>query len=981
MNLKQMVLSVAAFGAFLACCGAPVPEKLPLSDSDLERVLLNDTSSLGTAKQKSPMFALSYDALPEGAPWALEILKKKNSDGYWSFSFPATRVASVEYFYRVAAVDRPSKLVFQIGDRETYNQSIRELRPEDAGKWVRYTFRDGRVRELGGLRWRTEPADAALHLQLAGVTLVTPDGSRISALQPGPERFFWRFRIPDDFDSVSEMPELNGRIIVGFAGGLCSRKEWRRILYEMKKRVPNLAAGPVWGFQGTAAARNELVEHGFPIVYQSNESNDIDDYLAWHRAMGTNSRGTSRNRALDRSAWLPGEWYHGGDYGHPALFDAQCTVIDRLAGIGVKENLYMDAAWWEDTSAGFSEADRVAFVRCLEGRDDGIDWMAADGTEIKLKFPDYFAHCFGLRPTPAELGLRSFADFKAPFHQPQPGDSAERKYTYAVFHALKRYLMLDFYSRLGKYGAKKGVRVTCMPLNCSAFGQGMARSDGLQALHFDFEDTSTFFHPYIGELGTPAFRSGDGGCIALFHRGPVWSALRGLAGKRYWSINESGGGGQSVPYRDPRVNYLLQYANCAIMRPEVYHCDFLDSWTSRGLPTWEKMNDPKQKFHYARHADMQWAMEAANTAMREKPEMTETAGASVSFLRSADTFFLKRDEGSLGRIAGERLHYPWLAMSPDQSALPLFGRCRVLFFEMRGHTGEQLEILLKFLDGASGRAVVFDGPALGHRFTGADLQPVKTGEDFSLNDPTAGKPFGIDAVLSAETPPEGNVQAVSGFTPAAPPVHPVKLAGPYYTYRGRGIEPVITVGGKTVVSMLKTRGGSNIYLLHYLSRGSVSTRRLDEFVAAAILTRHGIRPHFSGGNELIALPMTLPLADGTAGRVVFAHDARKLREYVYSGNNRASYYGFDSEFAPQSLMVPGLSGRTVVYDFLAGGESRTTAGSDLTLTLDGQSAAMWYLLPDTPAGHGKLAELRAAREKLGRTLTPELIDYLITRKE
>lgn len=980
MNLNlALILGTAG----ICCLGsaAGVPDKLSFCNTDEERVLLNDTSSLETARTTPVGFALSVSDLPEDTPWSLEILKKAGINGFWRMSFPATQVAMVEYFYQVAAADKPAKLIFQIGDYETYNQTIEDLKPGESGKWIKFTFNDKRVRNLNSIRWRTEPDDAAFHLRLAGVNLITPGGEKIPALKPGPERFFGKFNIPGDFDYTDEAPDLQGKIIIGFAGGLCTRKDWRNLIYEMKKLVPNLAIGPVWGFQEAMKFRDEFVRHGIPLVYQSNESNDIDDYLAWHKAMGTNSRGSSRNQNFDRSTWSPGEWFHGGDYGHEALFDAQTVIIDRLAQIGIKENLFMDAAWWEDTSAGFSEADRVTFIHYLEGNHKGLAWVNADGQTTELKFIDYFEHNFGLRPTPADLGLGSFAEFKAPMHQPAANDPATRKYTYAVFFALKRYAMLDFYSRLGKYGNTKNVKVTCMPLNCSAFGQGMARTDALQSLNFDFEDTSSFFHPYIGEFGTPEFSSGDGGCIALFSRGPVWRELRKLAGKRYWAINESGGGGQCAPYRDPRINYLLQYANSAIMQPEVYHCDFLDSWTPAGLPTWEKMNDPKQKFHYSRFVDMLWAMSAYNSAVSEKAQLPANIGEIVSLVRSADTFFLPRHHGSLGKIAGERLHYPYLAMSPDQVRLPVFDKCRVLFYEMRGHTPAQIEWISKFLDNSPERSVILDGPAVGHRFDGADLLPVRTGEDFSINAPGAFKALGIDRVSVAPQNLSGKLRTAAEFPTKTVPDRTFQYSGNYYSFEGAAVKPVLSIDEKPILSMLPTASGATVYLLHYLSEGAGNTRRLDEFVAEAILTRHQVKPNFTGGRELIALPMDLPLAQDQHGKIVFAHDNRKLSEYVYSGNNASSYYGYDTDFGPQTLTAPGLGGKQIVYDFLTGNPPQVIDSPQVELTLAGKSGAMWYLLPDTPAGRDKLSELMKRRNQLGAYLNPEVISYLNTRKE
>ncbi|MDR0933413.1 MAG: hypothetical protein LBM70_10420 [Victivallales bacterium] len=971
--LAKRKIIAAGFG--IALCGM-IPAiggaEFKYSGTDDEIALLNDIYLFRYIGNELK-FALAYDQLPEGAKFSVDLLSKASAGKRINLlaSFPQSDITGIEFLCR--GVEGKGQLIIGMGDRATYNQKAMNI--ENGGAWQRIEFSDGKTRNLGHITWALVSSASPFRVQLANVKLLLADGKKLELYDPS------RTLICFDTNGIptpeGKSPSMDGRAILGMGGGYASMENTMLTIAEIRNLFDNIAIAPDFDFKSIAPLRNDYLALDVPMSYQTTESQEIGGFLGRHKAFGALANGFSRNTVLDRGKWSMPVFYHSGDYGHPAMLEANCRIIDALAKAGINDYIIPDSGWWMNVSTGFSPADLKAFREALNGSDSGIDWTNFDGKKSKIHFLDYFQERFGVRLTPQLLGLKNFNEF-VPADK-RGGDSPEEIRRVATFFALKRYVLLRFFSSLGAYGKSKGVNVVAMPLNCSSFGQGMARLDAYQADHFDLADTNVFFSPETPAIGRPGEIPAEAGLFGILVRGRTYREFKKLNGTKLRLFHEAGQAGANIPYRDPRLDYVLYYAATAATGADSLQSDFLSSYTRRGLPKWSDFSDPTKLFHHSRFVSQAASVAGFLDAYAVKPQLPDNQGFIVSLPRSAD-FFAVKDDSTMGEIARRELGYPVEFAAAEILNTPASNGTRIVLDDMRGHTSKQVKAVSEFLKNGSDRIVVLTPLALGHSFDGSDLLPAYTGEYYGINDAGAYAEFGVKSIEKKTEEKPGIIRkSDSEFSfPAA-----VKINGAVYNVKGEGFETVAEWKNMPLIQRKKLSNGNCLYLLGY-QPGHKDDFALDRAVLAGIIGSSGAKPVWSNSNrDVLVHPFKITLPESESAMVYAIFDTRPYRNFVFQNGvpSWKNFMKYETKLSDIVVDIPtGDANGQIIYELISG-ESRNADSSDLKFTLDGKSARLYFVLPNTPAGQKFLTGLKKRHEFLTGYATPDLIEFLNDNKE
>ena len=965
--------------------GNSIGGKFVFSGTRQEKIFINN-ESFETARGKSaPAISLSYADLPPDSQFAVNILylgsknmgTKNENNGWWTCKIPETAIGKIEFRLLVIETSRPFRLrITNVGSQDKPFIHDFSINTDDVGKWLTLKFDDGIVRNLRGVKWQIIEKDADVHLELTQATGSLADGGKIDLVVP--ERFMVEFNVPEKFQKQGDMQSLDGRVILSMGGGFTGMEQTQPCIIKFKELFPNLAVGPLGCFrQSVVVRRNQYVSLDIPMLFQLTESIDLGGYLAKFDAFNWKAKGKSRNEMTDRREWygIGADDYHSGSYAHPAMLDAHKGVIDALARTGAIEYQLVDAAQWE--MSGVGDSDLAVYKEILNGRDDGFDWVDFDGSKRRINFAGYFDRCFGIKLTPKLLGIADYNAFTIPASPPGKDSSPEEIRRNAVFYALKRYTMLSFFSRLGEYANEQGVRVTAMPLNCSAFGQGMPHTDILQAQYVDLCNTDSFFNPIDCFLDEWLLVS-DGGALRMPSFAASYAQTAKAAGSRIRLINESGqAGDQKPPYRDPRYNYMLYYMLAAALEANSLQCDFLNSW-SHPYITIQAMLSPESKFYYSRFVDQVFAFSSFNDAKSDRAKLPDQQGEIVSFWRSPELWMMKSDQLNLGKFAWEDLHYPVEFLRPGMESLPVFKNTKLVLDEMHGHSDAHVKSMTRWLEAAPGRILVLTPTAAGHKFDGSEILPVYTGEKFSLNDTAAYAPLGITGVFPSQNQAAGILKScVSNFS--MPSASAIDLpAGGIYDYKGKGIENVLSAGKTPLLSRIVFKNGSQVYLLHYLP-GSKKTRELDMQIIRTLCALQHISPVVADGQDFFATVFQIPVGEEEKGELLLLFDKQMAnRQFVPGKKSYQNFQPYQSGLAAKTAKLQLPDGNYLIYNFFEDQITPCTvkSGNQTELTLAGVSGAMFYILPQTDFGKKKLAELQQRRNSLISYINPQLLQYL-----
>lgn len=939
MKFRLKLTGAAMLLGAIVSHGADVPA-FRYSGTAAERAWLNNMSALmfgGNAIR----CALSTRELPEGISCALLVEGSSPAGRRENIlvAFPRSRVAGAELQYR--ALSGRGKLILGLGSGENYRQREVTLDPGDGG-WKEVSYADERIRDLTCVTIAFVTEGEPLLFEVAGLKVRTPEENVIDAIAP--ERHFLAFDSAAVPAPEGKSPSMNGRVILGMGGGYAAIPASIDAIEKIAGIFGNdrFAIAPDFDYGQIAPLRNDYLRRDLPMSYQTTLVREVGGFFGAHGAFGEGLSGFSRNRELDRRKWPGGAQYHGGSFCHPAAAEAHKKIIDKLAAAGIADYIMPDVGWWESSTAGFSKADETAFRACLAGNDPGVEFALFPEGRRRIRFPEYFKWTFGVELTPQKLGLDSYDGFAAPRSRAPGGESPQYRLRLAVFYALKRYALLRFFDEIGAYGKSKGVNVVAMPLNCSCFGQGMARLDGLLAVNFDLCDVNSFNSPESPAYGRPGELPAEAGLFGMIARGMSRSEAAKASGTKLRLIHETGQAGAAIPYRDPRLNYVLNYALTGATGADSMQIDFLSTYTHRGLPTWALLNDPEQRFHHSRLVDQLVVAAAFRDAFDAGLKAPDNRGEVISIVRSAD-YFAVREEAGIGDVAWRKLLYPVEFLDRAMLDAPFVAeKTRVIFADGKGHTDREVQSLTAYLKRGGNRTLVLSPLSAGRRFDGSDLLSAYYGEDTELNDGEAYAGFGISA---------------AGKNGA-------------YSFRLDGFKTVAQENGRPLLSVKTLANGASLYLFHREATDA------DRALIAGILEKAQVMPFGKGDADLLVQEFDLP----SGGKVFALFDRRPWNGFVFRSGapSRENFMRYETGLPPATVTVSG--GRGILYELISG-EKRPFDGGELTLDTAGKSARLYFLLPETPQGKAELTGAEARHAFLNRYVTEELAGFLNDNQE
>lgn len=935
---RQYFHGIAASLFFCIAATVAVPE-FRYSGSKEERALLNNPFLLRFGGNFTRC-ALAMQKFPEGDFPAL-LVEGSSPAGKREnilMGFPRTSVTGAELYCR--ALSGKGKVILGFGSGRDYRQ--REIAFDQAdGVWKRISCQDDRISPLSYITVAFISGGGKFLFEVSRVKVFTSDNP-VDLLVP--ERYFLSFdssRVPAP---EGESPSMKGRAIIGMGGGYAAIPASVDAIEKIAGIFNNngFAIAPDFDYNQIAPLRNEYLRKGFPMSYQTTLAYEIGGYLGARSAFGEGMTGFSRNREPDRRKWPGGAQYHGGTFCHPATVEAHKMIIDKLAAAGISDYIMPDVAWWESSSAGFSKVDEAAFRNYLAGEDPEVEFAVFPEGKRRIRFTEYFKRTFGVELSPEKIGLVSYGDFVAPKSRLPGRNSPEYRTRMAVFYALKRYAMLRFFDEIGEYGKQKGVRVVAMPLNCSCFGQGMARLDGLLATNFDLCDSNSFNSPESPVYGRPGEIPAEAGLFGMIARGMSRAEAAKASGTKLRLIHETGQAGCAIPYRDPRLNYALNFALTGATGADSMQFDFLSTYTHRGLPTWALLTDPRQRFHYSRFVDMLLAIAGFRDASDWNLKAPENRGEVISIVRSADYFAIRNDSG-MGELAWKKLLYPVEFLDRIMIDASFTEKGRVIFADGKGHTDDEVKSLSAYLKKGGNRTLVLSPLSAGHRFDGTDLLSAYYGEDAAVNNGSAYAPFGIRVSSSGKNK---------------------------YSFQLDGFRTVAQENGRPLLSERTFAGGARICVFH---------REPDENdvkLLKNILEESNVQPLGKGDAELLVQEFKLP----SGGKCFALFDRRPWKNFIFRSGafSRENFMRYETGLPSASLVVSGGSG--TLYELISG-QKTAFSGEKLTLATEGKSARLYFLLPNTPAGKSELAKLEARHAFLKHYVTEELIAFLRNNQE
>lgn len=937
MDIRMKTILLALCSAVAISSLADNVPQFRYSGLPEERTLLNNVNAL-IYGGKFIRCALSQQDLPAGVHFALLMEGTSPAEQRQNIimAFPPFKTERVEFFYR--ALSGSGELIVGVGNQETYNRKTFQLDSEDRS-WKTAVFSDRKTRELGSVTFAFVTDGSPLLFEIAGAKLFSPDGKAQDIIMPN--------HSPFDMTGVpaptEKAPALEGRAIIGMGGGYAASSP----AIEAVEKIADLfgcdkiAIAPLHNFSSIAKKRNIYVEKGIPLSYQTTEAFEIGGFLATHGGFGENATGFSRNRELDRRKWPHGANYHAGDFCHPAMPEAFKHILDKLSDVGIHDFIMPDVAWWHRSSAGYSKADEKAFREYLLGQDNGVEVADLQGGTRRIKFPEYFERSFGVKLEPALLGLEKFDNFEpSGWHQTAERSPEMRRYR-AVFYALRRYGLLRFLDEIGAYGKTKGVNVVAMPINCSCFGQGMARLDGLLAVNFDLCDGNAFNSPESPAYGRPGELSAEAGIFGMIARGMSRGEAVKASGTKLRLIHETGQAGSSIPYRDPRLEYALYYALTGATAADTIQLDFLSSY-SHGLPTWEMLSDPAQRFHHSRLVSKIFVIAAFLDVRDMKLLPLANRGEIVSIVRSPDYFAVKNDFG-MGDIAWRKLLYPVEFIDRIMLDAPFIDqKTRLVFADGKGHTPAEVNSLSRYLKSGKGRTVVLTPLSAGHKFDGTDILPAYYGEASNINDKKAYAEFGIRSIIGENGK---------------------------YAFDLEGFQPVAQENQTPLLSKKILANGNRLYIFHR------EIKPEDKPLLGNILAETGSAPFGKGAEDLLVQRFSLP----SGGKAFALFDRRPYLNFAFhSGAGKANLMRYESGLASASITVPG--GEGVLYELISG-EKKSYSGKELELSTDGKASKLYFLLPETPAGKAELKKLEDRHRFLKQYITEDLLNFLKDNKD
>jgi hypothetical protein len=243
--------------------------------------------------------------------------------------------------------------------------------------------------------------------------------------------------------------------------------------------------------------------------------------------------------------------------------------IDYAATLGFNNFKSYDYVWYfRDGRWGYDKATVEAFREDLQSKDSGLVMRSEfDGSVKTVKFWDYFREFHGMIFKPADLGLKSFADFVPPQEKELSNSPLAHKYQYSVFLALCSYEWLKLAQNFNRWAKAYNGNYDYI-LNGEVWPNASDHI-GLMRLKDTGMISGEFFMHYPRSRQT------------TYHAyGRYVRAAQRMNKDIFYTLETTLGGGGGHPYWDLRTGYLVSY-EMAAQGMTAFHYDHLEGWDTQ----------------------------------------------------------------------------------------------------------------------------------------------------------------------------------------------------------------------------------------------------------------------------------------------------------------------------------------------------------------------------------------------------------------
>ena len=917
-------------------CRPPAPGsfdagRFPAYAGTLEEQKILQGMSLKTGGDIPPSAHLDYDDRPAPSRYSVRFQwanpAERPASGTVESALPDLRppgsprraVASVSLWMRVhhrgagkLHLDiRFRELLSGYGDAQNrWTARIPLEKCPPGGTWTRFEFTPADFQAIPGNSmpeaWgQIEPATIFFDVEgrgeaawsLADVRVRYDDGGEAMAFAAWQDSL-WYFGRADA--PAPMLPALEGRNVHGSGTYLLETERGRRNFQELKKLVPNLAFQQYACLPELLRAREWLRKSGMTAGFQG-----VGPFL-WQRAVELDALAAPRD-----SYQFLNERHHKMDYTDDASWHTIWKeVAGRFGKYGIPE--------FQTIDSGFRVADAKVnrnAPRILRHEDIGIAPPAAAASRAPIHFWDYFEWYAGFRWTPADLGWKTWDDYRVTppnLVMTAAASPRTRQRAYLDF-MLRHYAFLRWHADASKSLAEQGVRYILMN-NGDDWRNGNDCIGAVRLGHLGgFVEETFFYHPAT--------------VLKAYHQAETMRLLYEGSGLHHRLIAESGKNGHNPIYWAPEYSYAAIFDIAAAGNYDSLEIDWPSAWM-------EVQTRPENRYDFNRYLDYLAKCLAFNRARAERPRVPPEMRRLLILQETRASY-----AGPRARVLGqtlERDNWPFSRITPQLLDDAVLGHARMIVNDCYALTQAQADTLAAWVDAAPGRILVLHGVSAGRRIDGTMWSEV-----FGWSNTTINAPRLFDRFFGALSFRNGHV------VPKRPGTVVFKDAS-----------------GDPLLCCVRRPSGSIVWL-YAMTPGMDRAR--DSRILASLMRRHGISPVAESTGDLYVRKYLPGFAQEDKTGVIFTAFARQELDsykWVYAAQDNGLYPWRLPEERRRAAVAFARPGRYRLLAMLSGKEQAVTVGKDgkVPLELAGVSAEVFYLVPEE--SRQRLEGLRAHRNFL-----------------
>lgn len=629
--------------------------------------------------------------------------------------------------------------------------------------------------------------------------------------------------------------------------------------------------------------------------------------------------------------------YHAICHSHPAVLEALSLKAQALAKAGFGAWMVVDYVmpYWGGLW-GYGPASIAAYRRDLAGADDGLRLSGPAGVRA-VHFPEYFRMYNGFYPSPAELGLESWAQFTPP--RPQPPSAGERaKRRMQMFQWLRTYEWLKLADTVGRrMQSLGGDGLWIIPNPEDTYGSpdyvALVRCQGVGNL----------FPEWFGPIGWAAE-----GCYASL---PYLRRQAQLGGTRLSIIQETGAGGHSDPYLDWRIAYAGVYALTAEGSLQDFDNDFIDHVPFAQMSSPDANMREFIRFRDAVAKAMAFQQARRDKARRPTASILCIASRPPCFKGPSFFFGLSAPYTLAVGLSRARLLFD-LRDSFDLRPGDLDPYRCIVYCPRAPRVGD-MEMLGRWVR-SSGRVLVTHSFVPTRRASGF----WRLDSSATLGDPAGGGVIGLGRITYTDRRSFRITSVATPWRGLFPKGETIQLPHPLVSCEG--MQTLIGTDAGPLVSSASL-GKGRVIFLHYVPGVSTDVHRIDTRVMQGLARMLGLRPYAAADFGLLLQRFQVP-----GGCVVIAWDGGTMGKWHWEYRPGIEPMAYNAEAVDEVIDVPvSWDGPATVYDFFEDTlHEATNEQGRVRLRLRGRLCGMYYVVDRSSRARATLESARGLRRKM-----------------